>query len=188
MDWLDLVLKLLPTVGALIGAFVGATVGPLIARRTALDTTERRIEADRALAQETATREDQRTERQKRHDLLEPLLTAAREHVHDVEHYLYAGKGNPEPPEPRAILREDLRWSAIPSRRFDTALRRWRLEKARMSFALLELDESDNRDELGLPLPPLTEPLSQLKSAVLALDAAAEAYERDGPDLSTGEG
>jgi hypothetical protein len=186
VDWWDLTLKLLPAVTALIGAFAGAIIAPLIARRTSLDTAKFNIEGQRALALEEAARANQAADRQARHDLLEPLLASAREHARDVENAIHAAAAVPPgthviPPRiPGPSLREDLRWSAVPSTRFQAALGHY--QRAKTSLRAVLVVEFDKRDENGLPSKNITDKLGRLKTTVLDLHDTAEAYIRDGPD------
>jgi hypothetical protein len=84
MDWLDLIPKLAPALTALAGAYVGAR----LERKTALDRTGWTIERQRSLAREAAARTEEAAARQDRRALLDPLLSAARDHAREVEDYI----------------------------------------------------------------------------------------------------
>jgi len=133
------------------------------------------------LAREAAARTEQTAERERRRELLEPLLAlaSAREHARDVENYIIGF--TKESPACRPILREDLRWRAVASARFQAALRQWEV-KARPGNALAE---TDVRDDDGTPFAHISTLAYQLNSAVLELHQTAEDYIRDGPDKAS---
>jgi hypothetical protein len=108
MDWLDLISKLAPAATALIGAYVGAH----LVRRTALDAARLTVEGQHSLAREAAARTEQTAERERRRELLEPLLACAREHARDVENYITGF--TKESPARLPILRED--YAGVPLR------------------------------------------------------------------------
>jgi hypothetical protein len=167
----------LPAVTALIGAALGALAGPLIARKSSLDTARVNLEGQRQLAREAEERAELASERERRRALVE--LT--REHVREVETFLITSAANP--PKSKSLLTEDVRWEAIPSEAFESALGRYRWAKSNMSMALLDVDQTWSAQA---KFDHLREPISLLKTAVLDQHSAAALYIRNGPDRAEG--